>query len=81
MTISALGARAPEGMRTTVAGVVAAGVPVFYNLPQAGGLDYGYIWSITFANNIGGLAIDIATGLICIFSPLNGLVCALLAAG
>lgn len=80
MTNPVLDVVVPRGMRTALAGAVAAGVPVFYNMPHAGGLEYGYVWSITFNNNAGGLVLDVATGLLCILSPLNAVACMLLSA-
>ena len=79
MMTSALRTVAPQ-TRTAVAGLVAAGVPVFYNLPQASGLNYGYAWSLTFNHSLGGLILDVATGMLCLVSPLSGVVCMLLSA-
>jgi hypothetical protein len=67
-------ARADQGARRAVAGMVLAAAPLLYTVP-AGAAQYSQVWSATFGNETGLQYLQAGMALSCIFIPLAPVVC------
>jgi len=67
-------ARADQGARRAVAGLVLAATPLLYAVP-ATAAQYSQVWSATFANETGLQYLQLGMGLSCIFIPLAPVAC------
>ena len=67
-------ARADQGARRAVAGLVLAAAPLLYMVPGSA-LQYSQVWNATFANETGLQYLQAGMALSCFFIPLSPPIC------